>query len=155
MFWSLSLQLMPGETVIEDSTGKPAEGLKPTYSVFLTNRRVVFRFDGLGSKMVQSFLYDEVIEAQTVKRMFITYLLVKTRSKDYFLHVPAPEHWAGRIEETAKHAAPPVASSPAAEDAARKKREDLHRMLDALKKHDILTDAEYSTKVQLLDRITG
>ncbi len=155
MFWSLSLQLMPGETILEDSTGKHVEGLKPSYSVFLTNKRAVFRLDGFGSRMAQSFLYDEVAQAQPVRRMFITYLRLTTRSKEYFLHIPAPEYWAARLREAAKQAASADEASAAAGAMSRKQQEDLHRMLDALRQHGILTDAEYSQKVKLLNERKG
>jgi hypothetical protein len=155
MFWSLSLQLMPGETVIEDSTGSPVEGLKPTYSVFLTNKRAVFRFDGLGSSMAQSFLYDEIIQAQPARRMFITYLNVKTRAKDYFLHTPSPECWAARLLETKKTVTPAAEPSAAPSSANRRTRDDLRRMLDTLRDRGILTDAEYEVKAKLLDQLKG
>jgi len=157
MFWSLSLQLMPGEAVIEDSTGTQMEGVRPVYSVFLTNKRAVFRFDGLGSTMAQSFLYDEITEARPVRRMFITYLNVKAGGKDYFLHTPAPEYWAARLLEAKRTvlAVPAADSSPEDASAASRKRDDLHRMLDDLRRHAILTDAEYAEKVRLVDRMTG
>ncbi len=156
MFWSLSLQLIPGEAILEDSTGTGTDDVKPAYSVFLTNKRAVFRFDGLGSTMAQSFLYDEITEARPVRRMFITYLNVQARGKDYFLHTPEPEHWAARLLEAKRTVLDePAVSSPAGAPAAGRKRDDLHRMLDHLRRHAILTDAEYAEKVRLLDRITG
>jgi hypothetical protein len=45
MFWSLSLPLVPEEAVLEDSISHPLSKIKPAYSVFLTNKRIVFRFD--------------------------------------------------------------------------------------------------------------
>ena len=65
MFWTLSFELLPEEKIIDDTTRKVSAGIKPAYSVFLTNKRAIFRFDGLGSSMAQSFFYQEIQEVST------------------------------------------------------------------------------------------
>jgi len=159
MFWSLSLQLLPDETVIEDSTQQSTSGVKPTYSVFLTNKRAVFRFDGFGSSMAQSFTYDEITMTSTAKRMFITYLMLKTGTKEYYLHVPAPEHWASRILDTKagmlpQAAPPPSRPAPSGELAVQRKRRELHAMLETLRRHKLLTDAEVDEKKREVDTLS-
>jgi len=61
--------------------------VKAAYSVFLTNKRALFRFDGLGSSLTQSFFYHEIQEAATSKRLFFTYLDIKTERKTFLFHV--------------------------------------------------------------------
>ena len=139
MFWSLSLQLLPEETIIEESPSPSSPGIRPTYSVFLTNKRVVFRFDGFGS-------------------MFITYLVLRTGAKEYFLHVAEPERWASRILDTKagmlpQAAPPPARTVPSGELAIQWKRRELRAMLATLRKHDILTDAEVRDKARLIDEL--
>jgi hypothetical protein len=157
MFWSLSLQFLPGEKVIEDSSKQTPAGVKPAYSVFLTNKRVVFRFDGFGSTMAQSFTYDEIATAHAVKRMLITYLGLTTRTKEHFLHVPQPEYWASKILDTkaSLHQAPvpPSPEAPSGDTAVQRKRRELHDMLSTLRKHDVITDAELQDKTRIIDTI--
>jgi hypothetical protein len=153
MFWSLSLQLMPEETVLEDSTKHPVKGIKPAYSVFLTNKRVVFRFDGLGSSMTQSFLYHEITEAKPSTRMMITYLGVKTGQKEHFLHIAEPEYWAGKILEVKKGL--PEASGSRTEADARIKKQELLTMLSVLHKNNILTAAEFDQKKKLVESVNA
>gem|GEM_PF-6024576 len=45
MTWSLSFELLPGEEIREDSTRRDHDAIMAAYSVFLTNKRVIFRFD--------------------------------------------------------------------------------------------------------------
>jgi hypothetical protein len=154
MFWSLSLQLMPDESVLEDSTKRESGGLRPAYSVFLTNKRAIFRFDGLGSTMTQSFLYHEITEARPLQRMFITYLDLRTSSKEYFLHIPEPGYWAPKILEyknitSAAAAGVQATSSP----IVRRKKQDLIDMLDSLKRHTILTQEEFDQKKKLVEAL--
>ena len=47
MFWTLSFELLPQEEIIDDTDRRGGSGIKSVYSVFLTNMRVIFRFDGL------------------------------------------------------------------------------------------------------------
>jgi len=114
--WSQSLELLPDETVIEDSSQQSTAGVKPTYSAFLTNKRVVFRFDGFGSSLAQSFTYDEITVAHTAMRMFISCLGLRTGATECFLPVPDPEHWASRILDTKAgillRAVPPLSRTP-------------------------------------------
>lgn len=155
MFWSLSLQLMPDESIIEDSTKQTATGLKPTYTVFLTNKRAAFRFDGFGSSMTQSFTLDEIVMAQTVKRMFISYLELKTRSKTYFLHIPNPDYWSARVLDARGDMTPASETSqdtpPPDPEGVRKERE-LLGMLDTLRRYGILNEDELEEKRK---KVTG
>lgn len=70
MFWSLSFHLLPDEEIVDDSTRKKSSGIKPAYSVFLTNRRAIFRFDSLGSSLTQSFFYHEIVDIKPCRRPF-------------------------------------------------------------------------------------
>jgi hypothetical protein len=147
---------MPGESIIEDSTQQRTGGLKPTYAVVLTNRRAAFRFNGFGSSMTQSFLYDEITMAHPVARMFIPYLELKTRTKTYYLHIPEPGYWSSKIldakaRETASH----DATAPADDGAplARRKRQELLVMLAELRKHGILSAAELEEKKRQIDQL--
>ena len=158
MFWSLSLQLLPDETVIEDSSSQAIAGVKPAYSVFLTNKRVVFRFDGFGSTMAQSFTYDEITMANAAKRMFITYLGLRTRTKEHFLHIPQPEYWATKILDTKTRmqlspAAPPKEAASSGDLAMERKRRELHAMLATLRQYDVITDADVQDKARIIDTI--
>jgi hypothetical protein len=148
MFWSLSLQLMPEEIVLEDSTSRPVKGVKPAYSVFLTNKRVVFRFDGLGSSMVQSFLYHEITDACPSKRMLVNYLDVKSGQKDHYIHIAEPDYWAGRILALKKQF-PEMPEGRA--DAGRMKKQELLTMLSTLHRNNILTAVEFDQKKKLVE----
>lgn len=151
MFWSFSFHLMPDETILEESTGRSLAVLKSTYSVFLTNKRVIFRFDGIGSSLAQSFLYRELDRVQPLKRLMINYLCVQTSAKQYFLHTPEPTYWAERILKMKKSVSQaPEASRPAG-PVIRKKKQDLTDMLMTLRKYNLLTDAELAEKKKLLE----
>ncbi len=148
MVWNLSFQLLPGEEVLEDSTGIASTGIKPAYSVFLTNRRALFRFNGLGSSLTQSFPFTQITEIRACKRLFINYLLIKTENKDYLLNISEPDYWAGRIGEARnRYGFEGVKASP------QRKKRDLLDMLTVLRKSGLLTDAELDEKIKLLDRL--
>lgn len=152
MFWSFSFHLMPDETILEDSSSRSLALLKSTYSVFLTNKRVIFRFNGMGSSLSQSFLYREIDKVQPSKRLMINYLCVQTAGKQYFLHTPEPAYWAERILKMKKSASPvPEAPRPAV-PADRTKKQDLVEMLTTLRKYNLLTDAELAGKMKLLEK---
>ena len=152
MFWSLSFHLMPDEYVIEDSTSRSLAILKSTYSVFLTNKRVIFRFDGIGSSMAQSFIYREIDNVQPLKRLMINYLCVQTSAKHYFLHTPEPAYWADRILKMKRSVAQAPEVSRPAEPAIRTKKQDLSDMLMTLRKYNLITDAELAEKKKLLEK---
>ena len=151
MFWSLSFHLMPDEYVAEDSTSRSVAVLKETYSVFLTNKRVIFRFDGIGSLMSQSFIYREIDQVQPLKRLMVNYLCVHTSTKQYFLHTPEPAYWADRILKMKKSVAQAPEVSRPAEPVSRTKKQDLSDMLMTLRKYNLLTDAELAEKKKLLE----
>ncbi|HET7318082.1 MAG TPA: PH domain-containing protein [Nitrospirota bacterium] len=152
MFWSFSFHLMPDETILEDSTSRSLAILKSTYSVFLTNKRVIFRFDGMGSSLAQSFLYREIDKVQPSKRLMINYLCVQTSGEQYFLHTPEPAYWAERILKMKKSASQVPEVSRPAEPAGRTKKQDLVEMLTTLRKYNLLTDAELAGKIKLLEK---
>ena len=159
MFWSLSFHLLPDEKVLDDSTQKSLPGLKPAYSVFLTNRRAIFRFDGLGSALTQSFFYDEIVGVKPSKRLFFNYLLVRTVKKDFLLNTAKADYWAKKILEIKESAATgensgqnEVVRQARPVPPGRKKR-DLLDMLTILRKNSLLSDAELEEKIRLLDTL--
>ena len=152
MFWSLSFHLMPDEYIVEDSTSRSLAVLKETYSVFLTNKRVIFRFDGIGSLMSQSFIYREIDQVQPLKRLMVNYLCVHTSTKQYFLHTPEPAYWADRILKMKKSVAQAPEVTRPAEPVSRTKKQDLSDMLMTLRKNNLLTDAELAEKKKLLEK---
>jgi len=152
MFWSLSFHLMPDEYVAEDSTSRSLAVLKETYSVFLTNKRVIFRFDGIGSLMSQSFIYREIDQVQPLKRLMVNYLCIHTSTKQYFLHTPEPAYWADRILKMKKSVAQTPEVSRPAGPASRTKKQDLSDMLMTLRKYNLFTDAELAEKKKLLEK---
>lgn len=154
MFWSLSFQLLPDEEVIEDSIRRPQPAIQASYSVFLTNKRVIFRFDTLGSSLTQSFFYQEITSATPVKRLFITYLDLKTQKRNVVLNISEVEYWTGRIREMKKLSAEAEASQakPPQVSPERRKRELLD-MLTVLHRNSLLSKAELEEKIHLLDSI--
>ncbi len=152
MFWSFSFQMLPDEEIIEDSTQKQLAGLKPAYSVFLTNKRAIFRFDGFGSSLTQSFFYNEIIDVKPCKRLFVDYLHVKTKKKDFFLNTANADYWSnkilsikGNLKESPEDSRQMRPVSP-----EREKRELLD-MITALRNNSLLSDKEFEEKIHLLD----
>jgi hypothetical protein len=154
MFWSFSFQLLPDEKVIEDSVRRPQPAIKASYSIFLTNKRIIFKFDGLGSTLTQSFFYQEIASATPVKRLFITYLDLRTEKRKVVLNISEVEYWAGRIREMIKVSAEAVASQakPPQISPERKKRELLD-MLTILHKNSLISNEELEEKIHLLDSL--
>ncbi len=140
MFWSLSLQLMPGETMVEESKKRSVAGIQPAYSVHLTNKRVMFKFAGLGSSMTQSFLLGEIAGVRPVKRLLIVYLELRAAGKTYFLNIADPAYWTTRI------LAAVTSSAPTRDAAGEKRKHDLHAMLTTLRSYDLLSDDELAEK---------
>lgn len=160
MSWGLSFQLHPGETVIEDSSLEDKNLVKSVYSVLLTERRVVFRFNGFGSKLCKSFMYGEIKGIQTTTRLFVSYLRITTYTHDELFNVCDADYLANRIRECkamySEEALPPVSSpSPllSEESSPAKRKKNLYNMLLALKEHGLLTDDEFKKKVEQLDSI--
>lgn len=151
MFWALSFELLPNEEIIDDTIRKMTPGIKPAYSVFLTSKRAIFRFDGLGSSLSQSFFYHEIEEVAPVKRLFFTYLELKAKKKTFLFHIADAPYWAQKILEI-RDLKPvsdntPVSTKPSPEISKR----ELMDMLTKLRKHSVLTDKELEEKVHLLD----
>ena len=97
MSWSFSFELLPGERVIEDSSRDKEALIKPVYSVLLTNKRVIFRFDGLGSLLKKSLPYDEIENASSVKRLGINYLRIEAKGREHFFNTADPGTWSRKI----------------------------------------------------------
>jgi len=151
MAWNLSLQLLEKEEILEDSTGKKTSGIKAAYSVFLTNRRALFRFDGLGSSLTQSFIYLDILDAKPCKRLLVNYLIVKTREKDYFINIPEAEYWAARIKEMKEKAIQNEEERAIRSMGHKRKKRELTDMLMVLRKHSIINDQELEEKIKLVE----
>lgn len=154
MSWSFSFELLPGEEVIEDSTQRTHDVIKAAYSVFLTNKRVIFRFDGMGSYLSNAFYYTDVLGVKQTTRLFFNYLILKTRRKEYLFNIPEADYWTKQIlvsKEKFKGVAPDskdIDSVP-----SEKKKLMLLDMLTVLHKNRVLTEKEFEDKVHFLDSI--
>lgn len=148
MVWSLQFQLLEGEKLVESSLERPQSGVKTAYSVFLTDKRVVFRFDGFGSHLAQSFNYPEILDIKQCKRLFVNYLLIKTAQKDYFLNIPETEYWAGQILQMKQQHKPEVKNTLA------DKKQELLDMLKDLRAYSILSQAELEEKINLIENLS-
>lgn len=148
MFWSFSYQLTPDETIIEDSKDKPRSAFRPLYSVLLTNKRAIFRFDSLGSSLSQTFYYQEIEDARPRRRFFISYVEIKARNKTYLINAPDADYWAGKIMGMKEQNAPVRKDMP---DPGRGKKRALLHMLSALKDSSVLTEEEYEKKIKQIE----
>ena len=151
MFWTLSFELLPEEEIIDDTTRKSHSGIKPAYSVFLTNKRAIFRFDGLGSSLSQSFFYNEIEGVSTTKRLFFTYLELKTKKKNLLFHIAEADYWSKKILEIMKQTPASNENRLKSKPSPESRKRELMDMLTILRKHSLLTDSELEEKVQLLD----
>jgi hypothetical protein len=151
MFWTFTFEMLPGEEVIDDTARKSRSGIKPAYSVFLTNKRVIFRFDGLGSSLLQSFFYNEIQDVATTKRLFFTYLELKTKKKSVFFHIADADYWSNKILEIRKQIPPSNENRFDAITSPLSKKRELMDMITILRKNSLLTDSELEEKVHLLD----
>jgi len=151
MFWALSFELLPNEEIIDDTTRKPASGIKPAYSVFLTSKRAIFRFDGLGSSLAQSFFYHEIEHVATIKRLFFTYLELKTKKKTFLFHIADAPYWAEKILQIRNQAPVSDENRFNAKPSPESRKRELMDMLTILRKHSLLTDNELEEKVRILD----
>jgi hypothetical protein len=143
---------MPDEEIIEDSTKRRQSRVKSAYSVFLTNKRAIFRFDGLGSSLTQSFTYPEILDAEPSTRLFVRYIRVKTEKKDYFLNVPDADYWVEKILKVKEEL--PAFKKPEKSLTPQMKKRELLDMLTILRKNSLLTDGEFAEKIRLLDSMT-
>ena len=158
MFWSFSFNLLPDEEVIEDSTQRPQPAIRASYSIFLTNKRVIFRFDGLGSSLTLSFFYHEIVSALPIKRFLITYLDVKTEKRNIVMNISEVEYWANRIKEMQKvsvEAGIPGPLSPqiSPQVSPERKKRELFDMLIVLQKNSLITTEELEQKIHMLDSL--
>lgn len=154
MFWSLSFQLMPDEEIIEDSTQKNHSKVKPAYSIILTNKRAIFCFDGLGSSLTHSFFYHEILSAASQERLFIKYLKVTTKKKDFFLNTHDPDFWSNKIMEFKNSIENiPLPSEKTPLISSDKEKKELLNMLTILKNKSLLTGDEFLDKIKLLEKI--
>lgn len=152
MNWTFSFKTMPDETIIEDSTQTAPAVLGPTYTVFLTNKRVLFRFNAVGSSMTQSFTYQEIEDARVATRLLIPYLAVRTKEKEFFVHTPDPVHWSARILETKKNL-PTAPAGATAQNTGTSKLKELSEMLITLRRYKLLTAEELEQKKKLLEKL--
>ena len=151
MFWTFSFELLPGEEIIDDTTRKSYKGIKPAYSVFLTNKRAIFRFDGLGSSLAQSFFYHEIDDVTTTKRLLFNYLKLKAKKKDLLFHIADADFWAKKIVEIIKQLPASDENRLKTKPSPERMKRELMDMLTILRKHSILNDSELEEKVHLLD----
>ncbi len=151
MFWTLTFEMLPGEEIIDDTTRKRRSGIKPVYSVFLTNKRAIFRFDGLGSSLSQSIFYNEIQDVAATKRLFFTYLEVKTKKKSLLFHVSDAPYWLKRIREIKNEFPAYEENRLGTKPLPQSRKRELMDMLTILTKHSLLTDSELEEKVHLLD----
>ncbi|NJD55300.1 MAG: hypothetical protein FIA94_02715 [Nitrospirae bacterium] len=152
MSWSFSFELLPGEAVVEDSTKRETDVIKSVYSVFLTNKRVIFRFDGMGSYLSNAFFYSDVLDARITRRLFVNYLILKTKRKDHLFNIPEPEYWSRQIL-SAREKIGDIGAEAKAVDAVSPegKKKTLLDMLIVLHKNNLLTEKEFEEKVNFLD----
>jgi hypothetical protein len=148
MFWSFSYQLTADETIIEDSKDKPRSAYRPLYSVLLTDKRAIFRFDSLGSTLSQTFYYQEIEDARPRKRFFVSYVEITARNKTYLINAPDADYWAGKIMSMKEKDSPMRKEIP---DPGRGKTRALLHMLSALKDSSVLTEEEYEEKVKRIE----
>jgi len=152
MNWSLSYKLLPGEEVLDGPGDDEGFGLKATYSMVLTNKRVIFKFNSLSSGLVQSYLYDHITDARPVQRLLIRYLRLNVKGRDVFMHVGGPEVCAKKImeyKERFRDGSPSPASAPATATAAKGAAPSLGEllaMLGTLRDYGLLTSEEYEEK---------
>jgi len=151
MFWTLSFELLPEEEIIDDTADRDRSGIKSAYSLFLTNKRVIFRFDGLGSSLSQSFFYNEITDVSTSRRLFITYLEVKTKKKRFLFHIADAPYWLKRILEIKNEMPTYEESRLGIKPSAAARKRELLDMLTVLRRHDLLSDVEVEEKIHLLD----
>ena len=145
MKWSISIRLMPGEEIVGQDNLNTKFGLMPTHSAVLTNRRAIFRFNSLNTKMVQSFDISEIESAEVVSRLLIKYLKMRAGGKDYYYNVETPEEWAGRIS-----AAVAVNKAAPAREPVKVSLGELLMMLETLKKYGLLTEDEFEVKRKMI-----
>lgn len=89
--------MLPGEQILDDSSKDQDTLIKPVYSVLLTDKRVVFRFDGLGSLLKKSLSYNDIENARSVKRLGINYLQIEAGGREHFFNTADPEIWSRKI----------------------------------------------------------
>jgi hypothetical protein len=152
MFWTLSFQLHPGESVIEQSRDRKTLGIDPLYSVFLTNMRAIFRFISLGSPLTQSFFYDEITDAVLCERLLVKYIKIVTPRRSFLLNIPEPDYWAKRIKDLKSQFQTPSESAAAVPDDSADNAEEgkLLEMLTFLKENSLLDDLELQEKIRII-----
>ena len=106
MKWNLSYRLDPAEDVLEEDEFERKLGLQAMYSYVLTDRRVLFRFNSLNTKLTQSFTYGEIQSADTVSRLMVRYLKITSAGRDYLINVRDPEGLAAKLMENKGRFAP-------------------------------------------------
>ncbi|MEE9523736.1 MAG: hypothetical protein V3V59_03185 [Thermodesulfovibrionales bacterium] len=148
MFWSFSFQLSPDEKIVEDSNDKTRSAYMPLYSVLLTDKRAIFRFDSLGSTLSQTFYFHEIAVAKPQRRFFVNYLEIKAKNKTFLINTPNADYWAEKIMSIKGKTGPASTVMP---DPQEGKTRALLHMLSALRDNSVLTEEEYKEKVKQID----
>lgn len=141
---SLTFHLETGEEVLEQDKILEEGGVvkfASLFSVMLTNKRVIFRYSGIATGYSLYFTYEEIQEVTITRRLFVDYILVKTKDGgEYVVNAGNPKHWAARIMESREQ------FSSAEEKAV----EELTLMLETLWKNGLLTPEEMQEKKERL-----
>jgi len=145
MSWSLSVKLLPDETIIEEGKSASSFGVQSEHTPILTNQRVMFKFNTLSSGLVQSFTYGEITDAMPTTRLMIEYLKLIVGERTHYLKVDDASVWAAKIIEHRDRFLE-KASEPKPEQSPT--RTELVSMLENLHKAGVLTDDEFTTKKQ-------
>jgi hypothetical protein len=152
MYWTLSLHLHPDESVIEESKDRKVLGTDPLYSVFLTNKRVIFRFNSLGSYLTQSFFFHEIIDAEPSKRLLVSYIKIKTDRRSFLLNISEPSYWSEKIKGMKNHSEIKEETVKTSQEPSNiENKSDLLEMLAILNNNSLLDDFELKEKVRLLE----
>jgi hypothetical protein len=154
MAQEMSFELLHNEEIIADSSKDEHSLVKPVYSVVLTNQRVFFRLETLGSSLTKSFFYSEILDAKTTKRLFFNYLMLVTKSGEHYFNTSEPGYWSEkilRLKEKIKGSHQGEKESTTS--LSGKNKVELLDMLSALRKNSILTEEEFKEKVRLLDSL--
>lgn len=149
-----SFTLLHNEEIIADSSKDEHSLVKPVYSIVLTNQRVLFRLETLKSSLTKSFLYSDILDAKTTKRLFFTYLLLVTKSGEHYFNTSEPGYWSEKILRLKGKIMESNQEKGLSETfPTGRNRVELLDMLSVLRKNSILTEEEFQEKVRLLDSL--
>lgn len=151
MAWGLSTCLAEDERILDNSIPDFRPGLGPLYTVCLTQKRVLFRFNPLRSGLCKAFMLADIDKAFVARRFFVNYVGVEAENKTHYFRTSEPEYWAVRINElscgSGHHARSGEADSSIEEKG---RRSALLRIFYGLRKKSVITEPELREKVQRL-----